>query len=38
MLTRVASLLPKSARLVVLADADFGLTELIRWLHEHNID
>ena len=38
MLTRVASLLPKSARLVVLADAGFGQTELIRWLQEHNID
>lgn len=38
MLTLVASLLPGSARLVVLADAGFGQTELIRWLQERNID
>src|SRR5512143_3943893 len=38
MLTLVASLLPQSARLVVLADAGFGQTELIRWLQERNID
>lgn len=38
MLTLVASLLPQSARLVVLADAGFGQTELIRWLQQRNID
>ena len=38
MLTLVASLLPQSARLVVLADAGFGQTELIRWLQERGID
>jgi hypothetical protein len=38
MLTLVASLLPQSARLVVLADAGFGQTELIRWLQERQID
>jgi Transposase DDE domain len=38
MLTLVTSLLPRSARLVVLADAGFGQTELIRWLQEHGID
>lgn len=38
MLTLVASLLPQSARLVVLADAGFGQTELIRWLQERDID
>jgi hypothetical protein len=37
MLTLVASLLPQSARLVVLADAGFGQTELIRWLQERDI-
>lgn len=38
MLTLVASLLPRSARLLVLADAGFGQTELIRWLQERSID
>jgi len=38
MLTLVASLLPQSARLVVLADAGFGQTELIRWLQERQIE
>lgn len=38
MLTLVASLLPQSARLVVLADAGFGQTELIRWLQERDIE
>jgi hypothetical protein len=38
MLTLVVSLLPQSARLVVLADAGFGQTELIRWLQERQIE
>jgi hypothetical protein len=38
MLTLVASLLPHSARLVVLADAGFGQTELIRWLQERQME
>ena len=38
MLTLVRSLLPQSARLLVLADAGFGQTELIRWLQERGID
>ena len=38
MLTLVTSLLPRSARLVVLADAGFGQTELIRWLQERQIE
>ncbi len=38
MLTLVISLLPHSAHPVVLADAGFGQTELIRWLQERSID
>jgi hypothetical protein len=38
MLTLLVSLLPQSARPVILADAGFGQTELIRWLQERNID
>lgn len=38
MLTLVASLLPHSARMVVLADAGFGQTELIRWLQARQIE
>src|SRR5512143_1553157 len=37
MLTLVARLLLESASLVVLADAGFGQTELIRWLQERQI-
>ena len=38
MLTLVASLLPQHTRLVVLADAGFGQTELIRWLQARKIE
>jgi len=37
MLTLITSLLPQQARPVVLADAGFGQTELIRWLQERGM-
>jgi len=37
MLTLITSLLPQSACPVVLADAGFGQTELIRWLQERGM-